>query len=1052
MKKRGVSAVIATVLLILITIAVVGIMWAFVLPLLKDIFIETRTVNLQILDEGYTKWDKGNKLAEVQVMRGNDGAVIIGYDLIFLFEDGSSVTHSVKENLSKNTKTIVYVNLSGYNSELDIIKIVPVYEDEKRGPVVNEIKLKSSNFFNLGSSTKIYVNVNKGEYIPCIATNTTYFYRCFGNNVYWYDNCNIKTNIKEQCSYECSGSECITCTPNCAGKDCGDNGCGGSCGTCQTGQTCTSGLCQATCIPNCTGKDCGSNGCGGICGTCQTGQTCVGGLCQVGCIANCTGKDCGSNGCGGSCGTCQTGQTCIGGLCENETQNCIDNDPNNNIYTKSNVIINGTIYEDYCVQGTTETGIKNIIIFIGDGMGPEHQKAASMYSTGSENKLFFEASFPYKTSVTTRSANNPTTDSAAAGTAIATGYKVNNGVVSMAIPGDGRNLETLLEYYKASGKSVGFVTTSYMTDATPATFAAHETSRSNYAQIANDYLTGSKPNVLLGGGGSGISTTTFSSSGYTVVTSLSGLNSINTENTNFLLGNFGSSSMPYEYDGLGSLPHLTNMTTKALNILDNDPDGLFLMVEGGLIDHAGHENNIRKNVQETIEFDRAIQAAYNWAAGRTDTLIIVTADHETGGLKVLSNNGINNYPTVSWSTGDHTGVNVNVYSWGAGAVDIASITDNTGFFNAVTSIKKAGGTSDSTCERICTVSGAGCLFKTCTKGCIDGHCITETCISNSFYSCYNNNVYWYDSCNVRENIKEQCSYGCTGNTCNVCTPNCAGKNCGDNGCGGICGTCQTGQTCISGVCQASGVGSIAVTFQQLKDDTTLLHEMSPLPIIPTSWGWSSHGNPYQSACGPRNFPNDGKNYFNPWGQIFPDPSTPENLNAGFEIGQITFYIKLKSTGRWYTYEHGELNDGYIFYGQSALPQVPGTSYSPTRGPGGGLFFKLGMGNWKQGTGLHNWPSHSWEFIQNNDVEQAAISITARIVLQNPTGVDDRNKAKYLIGIGVDHRFQSGNGAIIEGVMMSRHRYITNEWQTFTMSTICPDKVEIEKPPIHGKTW
>jgi len=285
-----------------------------------------------------------------------------------------------------------------------------------------------------------------------------------------------------------------------------------------------------------------------------------------------------------------------------------------------------------------------------------------------------------------------------------------------------------------------------------------------------------------------------------------------------------------------------------------------------------------------------------------------------------------------------------------------------------------------------------------------------------------------------------------------CTPNCAGKQCGDDGCGGSCGTCENGKVCVGGICQDSGVNSTAVTLQQLKDDITLPHELSPLPIIPTTWGWSYHGWPYQNQCGPRNFPDDGRDYYNPWGQIFPDPSTPENLNAGFELGKITFYIKLKSTGQWYTYEHGEMNDGYIFYGESALPEVPGTYYSPIRGPGGGLFYKLGMGNWKQDTGLHNWPSHSHEWIDNPDVEHVAVSITARIALQNPQGVDDRDKAKYLIGIGVDHRWQSGNGPIIQGVLMSRHRYLTNEWQTFTMHSICPDMIEVEKPPIHGAVW
>jgi hypothetical protein len=273
------------------------------------------------------------------------------------------------------------------------------------------------------------------------------------------------------------------------------------------------------------------------------------------------------------------------------------------------------------------------------------------------------------------------------------------------------------------------------------------------------------------------------------------------------------------------------------------------------------------------------------------------------------------------------------------------------------------------------------------------------------------------------------------------------EECNNNPCG-LVGAC----TLSSGSCIRPDLPSTAVTFQQLKDDITLPHEKAPLPVIPTSWGWSYHGFPYQDSCGPRNYPDDGKDYYNPWGEILPDPSTPTNLNAGFELGPITFYIKLKSTGKWYTYEHGEVSEGYIFYGEPALPEVPGTVYSPIRGPGGGLFYKLGMGNWGQNEGAHFWPPHSHEYIDNPDVEQVAVSITGRITLQDPNGIDDRNKAKYIIGIGVDHRYSGGNGPIIEAVLQGRHRYLTNEWQTFTMHSICPVMVEIERPPIHGATW
>lgn len=137
-------------------------------------------------------------------------------------------------------------------------------------------------------------------------------------------------------------------------------------------------------------------------------------------------------------------------------------------------------------------------------------------------------------------------------------------------------------------------------------------------------------------------------------------------------------------DGYDTLPHLSEMTATALDLLDNDSDGFFLMVEGGRIDHAGHSNNIRRNVFETIEFSNSLQEVFDWAADRDDALILVTADHETGGLTVLENNGQGNFPTVSWSTTGHTAANVPIYAWGVNAELVYGVMDNTDLFNVVT--------------------------------------------------------------------------------------------------------------------------------------------------------------------------------------------------------------------------------------------------------------------------------------------------------------------------------------------------------------------------------
>ena len=345
-------------------------------------------------------------------------------------------------------------------------------------------------------------------------------------------------------------------------------------------------------------------------------------------------------------------------------------------------VVSPTLPCDSATQ-VTQSVPKNIIICIGDGMGFEKVKAAGLYTHGREGGLSFEA-FPHQAEVTTHSADSDMTDSAAAATAMATGFKVNNGVISTALPGDGSELPTLLEECKNHGKNTGLISTTFITHATPAAFGAHEPQRGNLAEIAGGYLNQTRPNVLLGGGGNGISQTAAEEAGYTVVTDREGMRDLDPETATLVSGQFGETNLPYEFDGLGTLPHLSEMTVTALKILDKDSDGFFLMVEGGRIDHAGHSNDIQRNVFETIEFSNTVQVAFDWAKERSDTLILVTADHETGGLKVLRNNGRGSFPEVSWSTGGHTTVNVPIYSWGLNAERISGVMDNTNLFEVVT--------------------------------------------------------------------------------------------------------------------------------------------------------------------------------------------------------------------------------------------------------------------------------------------------------------------------------------------------------------------------------
>ena len=327
---------------------------------------------------------------------------------------------------------------------------------------------------------------------------------------------------------------------------------------------------------------------------------------------------------------------------------------------------------------------RNVILFIADGTGVGQIHAARSYLG---HPLVFET-FAHRGKLTTRSANSEITDSAAAATAEATGYKVNNGVLSVATPanaayGEGIAMRTALEEMQLRGKRTGLVTTDVMTGATPAAFGAHQSARGKTEDIANDYFTRSRPNLLLGGVSKGITPEAARAAGYRVVTNRQQLQAAVQEpgkNVPNIAGQFGTGSMPYEYDqseAYKTLPHLSEMTTAALEVLGRDPNGFFLMVEASRIDNACHGNQLERAVGEAVELNRAVEAALKWAANRKDTLIIVTADHETGGLAVTADNGPGQYPAVSWSTKSHTGAAVTIAATGVGAGAIADIQDNT---------------------------------------------------------------------------------------------------------------------------------------------------------------------------------------------------------------------------------------------------------------------------------------------------------------------------------------------------------------------------------------
>lgn len=329
----------------------------------------------------------------------------------------------------------------------------------------------------------------------------------------------------------------------------------------------------------------------------------------------------------------------------------------------------------------SNTPAANVILFVGDGMGVEHIQAAKYYLSSGETPLPFEE-FPYSTTVATSNVDGEVTDSAASSTAMATGYKVSNSVVSRRIPGDGSDLTTLFEIAKERGKQTGLVTTDILTGATPAGFAAHADSRSDHAQIADQYLTVSKPDCLIGGA-TYITTSAATAAGYTVIDTPAGLSSFLLTPSVPVAALYTSGPMSYVYDNDPDEPSLSDMTMAGIGALSTTGNGFFLVVEGARIDHASHANDLERTIGEVAAFSDAVESALSWAANRDDTLILVTADHECGGLQVQSPSTEGNYPEVTWAATYHTDADVPLYSWGNGAWRIQSVVENTEIYRVI---------------------------------------------------------------------------------------------------------------------------------------------------------------------------------------------------------------------------------------------------------------------------------------------------------------------------------------------------------------------------------
>jgi alkaline phosphatase len=305
---------------------------------------------------------------------------------------------------------------------------------------------------------------------------------------------------------------------------------------------------------------------------------------------------------------------------------------------------------------------KNIILLIGDGMGLSEVSAAIYYKDGKPNFERFSTIGLSKTS----SASDLITDSAAGATVFSTGVKTYNGAIG--VDKDTISVTTIVEQLTKKGYGTGIVATSSIQHATPASFYAHVKSRRMYEEIT-EFAPKSGVNFFAGGGlkffnqrkdGKDL-LEEMRTNGY-VVTTDKLPQSVNDQNQLILLANDG---MPKMSEGRGDF--LPNATKLALEKLSKNEKGFFLMVEGSQIDWGGHDNDADYLIKELLDFDKTLGVALDFAKQNGETLIIVTADHETGGFTLSSDGKNYNKVNPTFSTTGHSGTMVPVFAEGPGA-------------------------------------------------------------------------------------------------------------------------------------------------------------------------------------------------------------------------------------------------------------------------------------------------------------------------------------------------------------------------------------------------
>lgn len=337
--------------------------------------------------------------------------------------------------------------------------------------------------------------------------------------------------------------------------------------------------------------------------------------------------------------------------------------------------------------------VRNLIYMIGDGMGLAHVTMLQI-AEGYDNPVSFMRAENVAL-IKSYSRNNRVTDSAAAGTALATGHKTNNSMLGV-LP-DSTAVESMMAKAVRRGMATGLVVTSYLNHATPGAFYAHQAYRRTLDPIVEQFVE-SGIDVAFGGGKRYFTVrradgTTpvdrLRAKGYRVIDTLAAADTIASGK---VVGLFAPKHLPYVHKGRGD--YLPRAVGKALEILANDAgernEGFMLMVEGSMIDYVSHSNDSQGILAEMRDFDRAVRVAMEFVDAHPGTLLVVTSDHETGGLTLPSGNAdftqSESGVLYKYGTESHTAVMLPVYLYGAGAERINGIMENSDLANRLMAI------------------------------------------------------------------------------------------------------------------------------------------------------------------------------------------------------------------------------------------------------------------------------------------------------------------------------------------------------------------------------